>query len=321
MFILGVFKSRSPSNTTDTGWSLPSHATHPVGCEILERGAEPIVADIVFVHGLRGHPRSTWTKDKTCWPKDLLPRYCAQFYDANIANFLSPASQNSIFEHSKNLLNHLDMVRDGEAKTRPIIFVAHSLGGILALCQSRDAATRHPDVGRIYLASRGIIFLGTPHRGSGMASLGEIIAKIAHVSLKATNQKILQGLKSDAETLSRITEPFKNILSERTVAIYSFAEELDISSLRGFGRVVPPKSAFIDDPYERTGTIHADHIGMAKFGNKDDPGFCGVVHAIKKILERNEEQFESQTLCRVHIAGNVGSVATRDATIYGGINM
>jgi hypothetical protein len=52
--------------------------------------------------------------------------------------------------------------------------------------------------------------------------------------------------------------------------------------------VVPPKSAFIDDPYERTGTIHADHIGMAKFGNKDDPGFCGVVHAIKKILERNE---------------------------------
>jgi hypothetical protein len=36
-------------------------------------------------------------------------------YDANIANFLSPASQNSIFEHSKNLLNHLDMVRDGEA--------------------------------------------------------------------------------------------------------------------------------------------------------------------------------------------------------------
>jgi hypothetical protein len=70
-----------------------------------------------------------------------------------------------------------------------------------------------------------------------MASLGEIIAKIAHVSLKATNQKILQGLKSDAKTLSRITEPFKNILSERTVAIYSFAEQLDISSLRGFGRV------------------------------------------------------------------------------------
>src|ERR1700733_621867 len=65
----------------------------PHGCNILLEGTSPIIAEyvsflfwldnipdllieyhddsIVFVHGLRGHPTNTWTKDKICWPKDF----------------------------------------------------------------------------------------------------------------------------------------------------------------------------------------------------------------------------------------------------------
>jgi len=48
---------------------MPEH-----GAEILQAGEEPIIADIVFVHGLGGDRNSTWQKDNVVWPRDLLSK-------------------------------------------------------------------------------------------------------------------------------------------------------------------------------------------------------------------------------------------------------
>jgi len=101
----------SPPPTTST--------THPTGCETLFEGTAPIIADIVFVHGLRGHPTKTWTKDNVCWPRDLLSkeaglchtRILTFGYDANIVSVGGHASLNSLFKHSVNLLNDLSQER------------------------------------------------------------------------------------------------------------------------------------------------------------------------------------------------------------------
>ena len=82
-----------------------------------------IESSVVFVHGLRGHRKKTWTKDDVCWPEELLSkeeafahvRVLAFGYDANVVNFTGRASLNSLFDHSINLLNELFRVRRQDA--------------------------------------------------------------------------------------------------------------------------------------------------------------------------------------------------------------
>lgn len=76
-----------------------------------------------------------------------------------------------IYQHAQSLVTNLAMERKNEeVSDHPIIFVAHSLGGILvkrALELSNDLTSRHADDNRsVYIATYGIIFLGTPHTGA-----------------------------------------------------------------------------------------------------------------------------------------------------------
>ena len=70
---------------------------------------DPVV-DVVFVHGLNGHPYNTWatTKPSTFWPADLLPsaleeqkcRVLTYGYDANVTAFTDGTSKDRIHNHA-----------------------------------------------------------------------------------------------------------------------------------------------------------------------------------------------------------------------------
>jgi hypothetical protein len=64
------------------------------------------------------------------WPAVLT--FVDQFgYDSSVAHLTRATSQNSIFGHAENLLGGLKNERRGDAGRRPIIFVGHSLGGLV----------------------------------------------------------------------------------------------------------------------------------------------------------------------------------------------
>jgi len=73
--------------------------------------------DVVFVHGLNGHPHDSWTSKTTgCfWPVDLLPdilavqrpRILTYGYNANVTAFTDGASKDTIVSHAETLSSSL----------------------------------------------------------------------------------------------------------------------------------------------------------------------------------------------------------------------
>ncbi|ORX99822.1 hypothetical protein BCR34DRAFT_495126, partial [Clohesyomyces aquaticus] len=83
---------------------------------------------------------------------------------------------------------------------RPVIIVAHSLGGLVAKkarCVSSEAAKESGERA-LYRCLLEICFLGTPHRGSNLAKLVAIVANIASLFVDV-NTHILDVLKTHSE--------------------------------------------------------------------------------------------------------------------------
>lgn len=68
----------------------------------------------------------------------------------------------------------------------------------------------------------GIIFLGTPHRGSEKAAYGKVLAKIATTVLNKPPPRLVNALQTNSEALMRLTTDFRFQLPRYQV--YSFYE-------------------------------------------------------------------------------------------------
>lgn len=98
------------------------------------------IISIVAVHGLNPfntefHAEKTWTSGDKLWLRDFLPAELPQArvllygYNSNVA---LETSIIGVREVADNLLNRLHLKRRGNSDVnRPIIFIAHSLGGII----------------------------------------------------------------------------------------------------------------------------------------------------------------------------------------------
>ncbi|KAI9766019.1 MAG: hypothetical protein M1840_007026, partial [Geoglossum simile] len=273
------------TTTTTTLASNSSTKSFPLGIKLLYESVDSIV-DIIFVHGLTGHREKTWRVDNATdpWPQTLLPaevpnaRVLTFGYHAYVADWRGVVSQNRIGNHSMNLLTAVATYReDDETNNRPIIFVAHSLGGLVCEDQRPDRHLR-----KILESTRGIMFLGTPHRGSGLARWAEMLAKSIGL-IKQTNPQILQVLQQDSEVLARIQESFRIMVRARNqqgfrpIEITCFFEELPLT---GIGSVVPLDSAILPG-YTQIG-IHSNHADMTKFEDRNDPGFKAIAGELRR---------------------------------------
>ena len=83
-------------------------------------------------------------------------------------------------------------------------------------------------------ATQGIVFLGTPHRGSDKAKWGSVATKLMGVVLKDHNSKVIDALIRGSETLERIQNDFSRFLI--TLSVYTCYEDVQYEKI---GKVDP----------------------------------------------------------------------------------
>lgn len=183
---------------------------------------ENALIDILFVHGLTGNRESTWTDTESniFWPEAFLKKDIPQAriltfgYDADFAHFLAATNTNRIGEHANNMANELAQLREEtDSAERPILFVAHSLGGLVvedALLAAKDNSEKY--IRKLVQRARGIVFLGTPHLGTDKAKWAVLLANFASVFEKG-NTGLPGVLKPDSEVLARINSEFHQMVS------------------------------------------------------------------------------------------------------------
>ncbi|MCJ1414518.1 hypothetical protein MMC32_000845 [Xylographa parallela] len=260
------------------------------------------LVDVVFVHGLNGDPHNTWTSTpaNVFWPADLLPQFVEEQkarllvygYDADVASLAgSGVTKDKIHNHAERLVADLFANRRiRKATERPIIFVAHSLGGLVvkrALIYSSDiTGVRTEHLRSIFVSTYGILFLGTPHKGSDVASWGSFLEWLCKaVPKKAidTSDQLIEALKTNSETLQNIDRQFAQLIENFHLFFFHEAKPTDFKSTLRF--VVEEESAAPTLPDVERAGIQADHSHMCKFENEYSPGFDLVVDGIQRYSE------------------------------------
>ncbi len=148
---------------------------HDTSLEGLHPAERSRAVDVVFIHGLKGDPHGTWThnSDVACfWPRwvaDDHPDVGVWVYGYPSTVFDSSGRTLPTAQIANNLAHRL---RNAGVGDRPVIFVAHSLGGLVLKHMLNDAAIRaNRELKRLWRSTAAIAFLGTPHAGTDLASI------------------------------------------------------------------------------------------------------------------------------------------------------
>ncbi|CAL8318034.1 unnamed protein product [Boreogadus saida] len=247
------------------------------------RSDQPIKADVLFVHGLLGAAFKTWRQkdcdgskeeagsreDYTeCWPQSWLAADCPNLrvlsveYDSHLSDWKAkcPAEnqRKSLASRSRELLKKLKSAGVGE---RPVVWVAHSMGGLLVKKMLLDAA-EDPEMQGLLRNTKGIVFYSVPHRGTYMAEYSVSVRYLLFPSVE------VRELCKDSPALCDLNENFLTMAREREYKVLSFAETMPttigpmIKLL-----VVPPQSADlgIGDLIQ----VDTDHLNICKPERKD----------------------------------------------------
>lgn len=174
-----------------------------VGIQRIEGSAATPALNVVFVHGLGGDARGTWTFGAPAAPKRWFGKLLGRAPDiantvfrpewiateklgqakAELAVFslAYPSDPKRwkagwpIAQAATATLDRLMNNRDLRANDAPIAFVCHSLGGLIVkklLLTAHSDRGQDPPKGAFLDRIAGVAFLATPHGGSFLATLG-----------------------------------------------------------------------------------------------------------------------------------------------------
>jgi len=246
---------------------------------------------VMFIHGLGGDADNTWlgrAENKEAWPLWLLEdsddiniwsiEYSAPKFKLNNDGMGIADLATNIFER---ILSTEELL-DGE-----IIFVCHSLGGLIAKQIMRIAneqtvrSSAQEFIGRV----SGIAFLATPHLGSDIASLGnQLIPRFFIRSLALLKPSVAAAsLSRNDPNLRALNTWYREWASQNAIRHLVLIET---ESLYKVLKVVKPDSADPGLLDARPIPIAANHENICKPVNKEDDIYIQVKGFVTKKKEK-----------------------------------
>lgn len=184
------------------------------------------------------------------------------------------------------------MALEGEQREnpeRPILFVVHSLGGIIVkemLRRSSGSSKTQPHLHRISASTQGIIFFGTPHGGADPRGLVHHIAEKLVKTIGFTfNKQVVSTLLPSGERLRELRDEFGPLAEDQDWIIHSFQEQHGVAALGGV-KVVDDTSSYLNLPArEIREHIERNHMEMCRFTGPNDTEYKKVARALLRMTE------------------------------------
>ncbi|XP_065171055.1 protein SERAC1-like isoform X2 [Atheta coriaria] len=233
-----------------------------------------------------------------CWARDWLPVDCAHLrvLGVNYSTTLSlwahmcPEIANNVTLEDRSTELMSELVDAGVGK-RPIVWVAHSMGGLLVKnVISKALKSKDPAMQSLGNQSKAIFFYSTPHTGSKTAILNQTTSYLVWPSMD------VQELREDSPNLRRIHNEFLDYLHRIPIRIFSFVENKPtiVSALKLNIEVVEKRSGNpgVGEYYE----IPLNHLGICKPTNRQSFLYQKVLQEIRKVVAEEKEIYNKHYL-------------------------
>jgi len=229
------------------------------------------ILDLVLVHGFGGDAFTTWMADpdriETFWPNWLAedrPRVglWTLGYAADATKW--KAESMALADRGTQVLDLLENEGLGD---RPLVFVTHSLGGIVAKQLLRHADTFGvPRWRRIADQTCGIAFIATPHTGANLANF----AQLASVVFR-TNEQVAELTAHDSR-LRELHHWFRGFYTDHGLVCRTWCERREVRpEIPLLGIRLPKGIVVVDEtsaepnlPGEVAVPLDEDHISICK---------------------------------------------------------
>ncbi|KAL8890337.1 MAG: hypothetical protein Q9215_002507 [Flavoplaca cf. flavocitrina] len=235
--------------------------------------------DIVFVHGLGGASRRTWSKNadpELFWPMKFLPleidvcqtRILTFGYNADFRT--SGNVSTSVLDFAKDLLFELKYAKD-------------EIHGDLNIGDAYMQGQNDPNYEPIIKAISAITFLATPHRGTNLADLLDRILRSTFV----TNSKLyVSELAKNSFTLQKLNEQFRHIAPRLEIISFYETQSTSIGLRSARVMILEKESSVLGYPGETSKALNADHHNVCKFDSPKDPNYITVRNALGSIVAK-----------------------------------
>ncbi|KAH8246530.1 hypothetical protein KR038_011309 [Drosophila bunnanda] len=233
-----------------------------------------------------------------CWPMEWLPddypdsRIIGIDYTSAVtewsANFTKycpcEKGQGHIDVRATTLLERI--VASDVGNGRPIVWIGHSMGGLLTkLMLLKSVDSQEPKVQQLAKNTKGIVFLGTPHRGSPIAKWKQHMQMILSPSIE------VKEMEENSPKLLEMHRRFMGCLHTflRDVKVVSVAEGTPtmLTTFKFPLRIVTEESARIDfgDFY----LMKDDHLSLSKPIYRQSFLYQRLLHVIHEAVRERSD--------------------------------